>query len=171
MNKKVFVKIVLAASVLFNFVFIGMWLTHALPRHFIRHGQHDGKSCGRHGCAMQRSLALNDSQFAVFKPGIESFRETTAGLCLRNARNRALLLDELEKTPVDTLALTQCKRRIVECQSEIQEHLVSHILKEKTLLTKDQMHRYFAQLRKNAGCAGVSGLGEKTELRHDCEEK
>jgi hypothetical protein len=158
MTKRTFFGCLIACSVILNIVFLGMWMVHAAPRHFMKYCQCGSAKHAHQQCALQKALSLNDSQWTLLRPGIESYRETTFSLCREIAKNRAALVDELEKTPIDTAALLECKERIVACQSKMQELVTGHILEEKKMLTPDQRKRFFKTLRNNTTCAGVPGM-------------
>jgi Spy/CpxP family protein refolding chaperone len=159
MTKRTFFGFLIACSVILNIVFFGMWMTHAAPRHFIKHRQCGAEQAFHQGCPMQKALSLSDSQWALLKPGIESLRETTtSGPYREMAKNRAALVDELEKTPTDSAALSACIERITACQKNIQVLVVKHLLEEKKMLTQDQQRRFFNTLRSNMSCAGGPGM-------------
>jgi hypothetical protein len=95
----------------------------------------------------------------MMKPGIESFRETTtSGLCREMAKHRMALVDELEKTPTDSAAISSCIERIVACQRKMQVSVVNHLLEEKKMLTPDKQRRFFRAIRSNMSCPGGSGM-------------
>jgi hypothetical protein len=158
MKKQIFYRILIIGSLIFNIVFIGMWMAHAVPRHFMKYCRCGSSENAHHACAMQKALSMSDSQWTLLKPGVESFREKNFHLCREIGKNRAALMDELERTPVDSAALFACKGRIVACQGNMQDLVTSHILGEKEKLTPDQRRRYFAALRNNMSCAGVPGM-------------
>jgi Spy/CpxP family protein refolding chaperone len=159
MTKRTFYGFLIACSVILNIVFFGMWMTHAAPRHFIKHRQCGAEQAFHQGCPMQKALSLSDSQWALMKPGIESLRETTTSvLCREMAKNRAALVDELEKTPTDSAALSACMERIVASQRKMQMSVVNHLLEEKKILTQDQQRRFFKAIRNNMSCAGGPGM-------------
>jgi hypothetical protein len=161
MTKRTLFGFLIACSVILNIVFIGMWMVHAVPRHFIKHRQCGAEQHVHQGCPMQKALSLSDSQWALLKPGIESLRETaTSGLCREMAKNRAALVDELEKTPTDSAALSACRERIVACQRKMQMFVISHLLEEKKMLTREQQQRFFSELRSTMSCGGVPGMTE-----------
>ena len=158
MTKRTFYGFLIACSVILNIVFIGMWITHAVPRHFIKHRQCRAEQAFHQGCPMREALSLSDSQWALMKPGIESLRETTISNLYREmAKNRAALVDELETTPADSAALSACRERIVDCQRKMQIFVINHILEEKQMLTQEQQKRFFRALRSNMSCAAASG--------------
>ena len=158
MKKRIFFRILVIGSLIFNIVFIGMWLAHAVPRHFIGHDQCGHGWRGHRQCAMQKALSMNDSQWSILRPAMESFREKISVVNREIAKNRSELLDELEKTPTDSAALFACHERIRACQKKMQALVAGHILEEKEMLTQDQRKRYFNALRKNMTCAGVPGM-------------
>jgi hypothetical protein len=159
MTKRTLFGCLIACSVILNIVFVGMWAVHAGPRHFTKHRQCGADQRFHGGCPMQKALSLSDSQWTLLKPGIESLRETTtSGLYREMAKNRATLVDELEKTPTDSAALSSCRERIVGCQRQMQLYVINHILEEKQLLTQEQKKRFFSALRSNMACTGVSGM-------------
>jgi hypothetical protein len=165
MTKRTFFGCLITCSVILNIVFIGMWVVHAAPRHFTKHRQCGAEQRFHQGCPMQKALSLSDSQWTLLKPGIESLRETTTcGLNREMAKNRATLVDELEKTPTDSAALSACRERIVACQRKMQVFVINHILEEKQMLTQDQQRRFFSALRSNMSCAGVPGMMGMTPL-------
>jgi hypothetical protein len=155
MKNQVFYRILLLGSLLFNIVFIGVWLAHAVPRHF---AEHDRCGHGRRQCAIQKSLSMSDSQWTLLKPGAESLRGKNVALCHEIAKNRAALLDELEKTATDSTAVARYAERILACQKEMQTIVTDHILEEKKMLTQDQRERYFKKLRGTMSCAGFAGM-------------
>jgi|WetSurMetagenome_2_1015567.scaffolds.fasta_scaffold75229_4 hypothetical protein len=170
MKKQIFYKILLAGSLVFNIVFIGMWIVHAVPRHFAENGESEcGYARDAHGkCALQKALSINDSQWTLLNPGIESFRQTTRNLCHEIAKNRAALMDELEKTPTDSTAVALYSERIISCQKEMQSLVNNHVLKEKKMLSPDQMRHFFATLRSGMSCSGFPGM-EKMKHDEDCK--
>ena len=159
MTKRIFFGFLIVGSLLFNIVFVGMWMVHAAPRHFSKHRQCEAGQYFYQGCPMKKALSLSDSQWTLLKPGIESLRETTtSGLYREMAKNRAALVEELEKTPTDSAALSACRERIVACQRTMQIFVINHILEEKQMLTREQQKRFFSALRSNMSGAGVSGM-------------
>jgi Spy/CpxP family protein refolding chaperone len=158
MTKRSILGFLIVCSVILNIVFIGMWMAHAAPRHFAKYCQYGASGNKHHACAMQKSLSINDSQWTILKPGIDSFREKTMSLCQETAKNRAELLVELEKTPTDSTAVSTSIDRIASCQKAMQTLMASHILEEKKLLTQDQKQRFFNALRKDMRCAGAPGM-------------
>jgi Spy/CpxP family protein refolding chaperone len=158
MKRAMIFRFIVVCSLVLNAVFVAMWMTHAAPKHFMKYCQ-GGSENNHHGkCPMQKGLSMSDSQWTLVKPGIASFRETHFRLCGEIAKNRAALVDELEKTPIDTAALSACKERIVACQKEMQTLAANHILEEKKMLTPDQQRRFFNTLRSNMSCGGFSGI-------------
>jgi hypothetical protein len=157
MKSKVPVGILLAGSLVFNAVFIGAWIAHALPRHLSAQGQRGPEEACHRQCAMQKTLLMSDSQWTMLKPGVESLRGKSAALCHEIARNRAALVDELEKAVPDSAAVALCTERILAGQREMQALITGHILEEKKMLTQDQSKRYFTKLRGSMSCAGFSG--------------
>ncbi len=153
-KKQIFYRILIIGSFIFNIVFIGMWMAHAVPRHFMKFGQCGFAGNAHQQCALQKTLSLNDSQWTLLKSGVESLRESRACLCREMAKHRMTLLDELEKTPTDSAALFACIDRIVACQKNLQALIANHILEEKKMLTQDQQRRFFNTLRSNMSCAG-----------------
>ena len=158
MKKQLFFRFLLVGSLIFNIVFIGMWIVHAAPRHLIKHYRCGAAENAHHVCAMQKALSMNDSQWSILRPAMDSFREKISALSRKIAKNRSELLDELEKTPTDSAAISACHERILACQKNMQALVAGHILKEKEMLTQDQRQRYFNALRKNMTCAGLPGM-------------
>ncbi len=169
MTKRTFFGFLIACSVILNIVFCGMWITHAVPRHFSKYRQCEAERNLRQGCPMQKALSLSDSQWTLMKPGIESLRETTmCGLNREMAHNQAMLVDQLEKNPTDSAALSACRERIVDCQRKMQIFVINHLLEEKKMLTQDQQRRFFSALRSNMSCAGVPGMMGMTPRGKEC---
>ena len=166
MTKRVIAGFLIACSVILNVVFIGMWIAHAAPRHFAQHSWCVSMENAHHGYALPKTLSMSDSQWTIMQPGIESLREKMSGICGDILKNRAELLNELEKTPTDSVALSACRERIVACQKKMQVLVTDHILKEKEMLTQDQRQRYFNALRKNMTCAGVPEIGGMMSCKH-----
>jgi hypothetical protein len=154
MKKRILAGFCITCSVVLNAVFIGMWAAHAAPRHFMNHGQCEFEQHAGSRCALQKELSASDSQWSVLKPGIESYHETASVICREIAKNRAALVDELEKNPTDSAALSSCKKRIVACQGTMQDVFADHILREKKMLTPDQRRRFFDRLRAASCAAG-----------------
>ena len=154
MTKRFFYGFLIASSLIFNAAFIAMWLTHAVPRHFMKHCQYGCAESLHQKCPMQKALALSDSQWTLLHPKIESIRETTSGVYRELAKNRMSLVDELEKNPTDSAALSMCRERIIACQKNMQALVTNHILEEKKMLTQEQQRRFFSAIRSNMSCAG-----------------
>jgi Spy/CpxP family protein refolding chaperone len=143
MKRKVLFGFIVVCSLALNVAFITMWLTHAVP-HFVQSQRtcgHEKMNCGK--CPMQKALSMSDSQWTLLHPKIESIRETTSGLYRELAKNRTALVDELEKTPTDSAALSACRERIIACQKNMQVLVTNHILEEKKMLTPEQQQRFF----------------------------
>jgi Spy/CpxP family protein refolding chaperone len=158
MTKRGFYGFLMAGSLVLNVAFIGMWMAHAAPRHMMKHSQCGSSENCRQACALQKALSMSDSQWTLLKPRIESYRAAAARLRADIAGNRAALVEELEKTPIDSASLSACKGRIVACQKDLQDLVANHILDERNMLTPDQRRRYFEALRSNMSCAGMPGM-------------
>jgi Spy/CpxP family protein refolding chaperone len=173
MTKKFFYGFLIASSLIFNAVFIAMWLAHAVPRHFYKHCKYEAEENIQAKCPLQKALSMSDGEWSKIHPRIESLRETTSGLYREMSENRAKLVDELEKNPIDSAALSACRERIAACQKNIQAQVVSHILEEKKLLTQEQQKRFFSALRSNMSCGGLPGMmGAMPEgISGRCQEK
>jgi Spy/CpxP family protein refolding chaperone len=164
MKRKMLFGFIMTCSLVLNVAFVAMWMAHAVPRHFMKHCQYGCAESLHQKCPMQKALALSDSQWTLLHPKIESIRETTSGLYRELAKNRMALVDELEKTPTDSAALSACRERIISGQKKIQELVVNHILEEKKMLTQEQQRRFFSAIRGNMSCAGVPGMMGMTPL-------
>ena len=159
-------RFIMACSLVLNVAFVAMWMAHAVPRHFMKQCQYGCAESLHQKCPMQKALALSDSQWTLLHPGIDSIRETTSGLYRELAKNRMALVDELEKTPTDSAALSACRDRIIACQKNIQGLVINHILQEKKMLTPEQQKRFFSAMRGNMACGGVQGLMGMTPLEN-----
>jgi hypothetical protein len=162
MKRKMLFGFIVVCSLVFNAVFISMWMVHAVPRHFMKYCPCRSEKNLQVQCPLQKALSLSDSQWNQLHPGIESVRETTSGLYREMEKNRAALVNELEKTPIDSAALSACKERIIVCQKNIQALVINHILEEKKMLTQEQQKRFFNAIRSNMSCAVGPGMAGMT---------
>jgi hypothetical protein len=160
MTKRILFGFLITGSLMANAVFIGMWMARAAPRHFIDRDQCRHGGYGHRQCAMQKALSMNDSQWALLRPAMDSFREKISVIHREIVKNRSELLDELEKTPADSAALLACQERILARQKNMQALIAGHILEETKTLTQDQKKRYFNALRKNMTCTTMPGMTE-----------
>jgi len=166
MKRKMLFGFIMACSLVLNVAFVAMWMAHAAPRHFKKHCQYGCAESLHQKCPMQKALSLNDSQWTLLHPKIESIRETTSGLYRELAKNRMALVDELEKTPTDSTALFARRERIIACQKNIQGLVINHLLEEKKMLTPEQQRRFFSAIRGNMSCGGAQGLMGMTPLEN-----
>jgi Spy/CpxP family protein refolding chaperone len=166
MKRKMLFGFIMACSLVLNIAFVAMWLAHAVPRHFMKPCQYGCAESRHQKCPMQKALSLNDSQWTKLHPAIESIRETSSGLYRELAKDRMTLVNELEKNPTDSAALSACKERIIACQKNIQGLVINHILEEKKMLTPEQQRRFFSAIRGNMSCGGVQGLMGMTPLEN-----
>jgi hypothetical protein len=158
MKRKMLFGFIVVCSLVLNVAFVTMWMVHAVPRHFMKHCQYGSEETLHGKCPLQNALSLSDSQCTLLHPGIKSIRETTSGLYRELAKNRMALVDELEKTPIDSAALFTCRQHIITCQGNIQALVVNHLLEEKKMLTPEQQRRFFDAIRSNMSCSGVPGM-------------
>jgi hypothetical protein len=164
MKRKMLFGFIMTCSLVLNVAFVTMWMTHAAPRHFMKHCQYGCAESLDQKCPMQKALALSDSQWTLLHPKIESIRETTSGLYRELAKNRTALVDELEKTPTDSAALSACRERIITCQKNIQGLVINHLLEEKKMLTQEQQRLFLKAIRGNMSCVAVPGMMGMTAL-------
>jgi Spy/CpxP family protein refolding chaperone len=164
MKRKTLFGFIIVCSLVLNIAFVAMWMAHAAPRHFMKRCQYGCAQSLHQKCPMQKALALSDSQWALLYPGIESVRKATSDLHRELAKNRMALVTELEKTPTNSVAVSECRERIVACRKDMQALVTNHILEEKKVLTPEQQRRFFSALRGNMSCGGVSGMMGMTPL-------
>jgi hypothetical protein len=165
MTKRGFYGFFIAGSLIFNVVFVVMWMAQAMPRHMTKHNQCGTDEICRQSCALQKALDMNDSQWALLKPRIESYRAKTASLSDEIARRRATLMDQLEKDSIDSVSLSESMKCVSSCQATMQALVTNHILEEKKMLTQGQKQRYFKALRGAMSCAGTTMMSGQCDKR------
>jgi hypothetical protein len=149
-TRKAFSGFLLICSLVFNFIIIGMWLTHTVQNRlpekgFLFHSLFNS-------CPLQKTLQLTANQWDSVKPRLDVFHSSAIQICGRVHISRAALVNELEKPQPDTLVLKNLGLKILEEQQKLQELSIKHLLEEKKMLSQEQRNRLFIEIRKNMGC-------------------
>lgn len=108
---------------------------------------------------LEESLSLNGTQKKCLKDIRLSFGQEADAVQARLVAKRKALVDEIKSETPDMSAVGKLIEDISRLQAEIQKMAVSHLIKEKQVLTPEQQEVFF-RLFENHVCAGAAGGGE-----------
>ena len=151
--------VILIFSVALNMAFGAMWAIHRLPTHIGRtghKGDSNAKSCV--SCPLHRKLGTSEKQWQEIEPRLMEFQRSAQTVCQKTNQLREELIDLIAAPQTDLEAIRAKQDEILAGQRRMQELVVSHLLKEKELLTPQQQKSLFDMIRKQSDCAGRSSI-------------
>ena len=91
---------------------------------------------------LKRELKLNKTQTADIEKATREFQIQLNRLCAVHCAARFALGDELAKPKVDIEKSQACVEQMNAAQAKAEQATLVHILKVRSLLTDEQVHRY-----------------------------
>ncbi len=142
--------LVILLSVALNGAFVATWLSQVwLPT-----AADNCEAC----CPLYQQIGASDSQRQEIEPRLASFRRSAQELCRQIEQRRQELLDLIAAPQVDRAALRAKQEEILQGQRQMQELIVEHLLREKTVLTPQQQKVLFDLIRTRCGCTDAEEL-------------
>jgi len=151
--------VILIFSVALNTAFGAMWAIHRLPAHLGCAGHKaasNAKSCV--SCPLHRKLGTSEKQWQELEPRLMEFKTSSQAVCRELDQLRKELIDLIAAPQTDFEAIRAKQDEILAGQGRMQELLISHLLTEKEMLTRQQQKSLFDMIRKQGDCAGRSSI-------------
>ena len=151
--------VILIFSVALNTAFGAMWAIHRLPVHLGCVGHRgDSRANGCVSCPLHRELGTSEKQWQEIGPRLMEFKASAQAVCQNTKQLREELIDLIAAPQTDFEAIRAKQDEILAGQRRMQELLISHLLAEKEMLTREQQKTLFDMIRKQGDCPGRSIL-------------
>jgi Spy/CpxP family protein refolding chaperone len=157
-------KPLLALSLGLNAAFIAVWLAHSVPG--LITGQRASKEIAEHAAVsstFHREIGVTPEQWEQIEPYIRQFRENTRGQRQTMGSLRGELLELLAAPVLDEKAIRSKQEEILAGQRRMQNLVIEHLLREREILSPNQVERLMQalceQCRHQGGMAVGRGLG------------
>ena len=95
------------------------------------------------------TLGLSQQQLEAIEPLAEKFHNETKAIGALIVEQRNKLLIEMGKDTVAQGILDAVHRDIAIMQSKLQQHVVSHILEMKDVMTREQREKFFSTMQRS----------------------
>lgn len=142
-------------SVALNVAFIAAWSFQCVKARL---------SCGHHEesakaiCPLHVQLAATDAQRVEFEAQLKDFRSVSQPICAKVQCYRAELINLIAAPEADSDAIRAKQEAISKGQREMQDRVVEHLLKMKSLLNGEQREKFFDMIRQRSACDGHSPI-------------
>ena len=139
-------------SVALNIAFIGSWSVQVVGDQ-LRSGGHERLKEGV-WCPLHRALQVSDEQWDALEPKLIALQQNLAQFCQEMEAHRREMIALIAASELDLDAIEVKKAEVRDHQATMQEMVVSHLLKEKAILTEEQEAKLFEMMLESSACAG-----------------
>ena len=146
----------LMLSISFNLAVIAVWLVQfAWAQHSLSDGMAPQLDSHREiSSRLHREIGVTPAQWQQIEPLLLDFRQSSASQQQRLETLRQQLLGLLAETPTNMEAIRGKQNEILLGQEQIQDLVIGHLLKEKAILSPEQLKQLIQEIHRQCMHSG-----------------